>query len=376
MGTKIQHSLFALVVMAMLLLPASGMFVHEAQTMASQENRLLATMPPWPRSWQAVTEFPAAFSRFYDDHFAWRRQLIAWRSAIKVLALGVTSHADVVLGRQGWLYYDAEQQLADYRGLHPFTAAELRQNLQALEERAEMLAQVKIPYLLVLAPNKHTIYPEYLPERFARIKTETRLDQIVQALQLSGRVPFCDLRDPLLKAKSGGQLYFKTDTHWNQRGAFVGYGEVMGEVRRWLPSVPILGPDAVSSTMGPAREHDLANFLVMNWYFREETPIVTVITPHGAKDTKFDPLLRAVTDPSQPPDRHPFVLVNPQGQGRIVIFRDSFCSDLVPYFGASFQESLYIWKKMSPNLMLTILRSGYWPDLVIEEVVERLATFH
>lgn len=376
MKKRVQTILFCVVVMTMLLLPATGIVAPRDQNMAAQENRALATMPPWPNSWQAATEFPSAFTRFFNDHFTLRRQLLAWRSAIKVLALGVSSHADVVLGREGWLYYDAEQQLADYRGIHPWTDAELQQNLQALADRADMLAQVKIPYLLVLAPNKHTVYPEYLPNRFARVTDKTRLDQIIQAVQPYQRVQVCDLREPLIASKGSGQLYFTTDTHWNQRGAFIGYGEVMRRVRQWLPTVPVVTRDRVKFSMGPVIMHDLANFLVMNWYFQEKTPMVSIIAPHAFRDTKFATVVQAVTDSNQPPDRRPFVLSNPQGQGRVVVFRDSFCSDLAPYLGESFHESLYIWKKMSPDLMLAILRAGFWPDLVIEEVVERLASFH
>ncbi|MBU4151276.1 MAG: hypothetical protein KKD63_00195 [Proteobacteria bacterium] len=343
--------------------------------MAEQERRVLAEMPALPNSWQDVARFSAAFLRFFNDNFAFRRQLIAWRSASKVLALGVSSHPDVVLGKEGWLYYDAEQQLADYRGLHPLTDTDLLKTVRALENRVELLDQVKIPYLLVLVPSKHTIYPEYLPDRFARVKAKTRLDQIVEALKVSGRVPFIDLRDSLQGAKSTGLLYFKADTHWNQRGAFQGYREVMKAARQWLPTVPILDINAVRYDIGPLREYDLANFLVLNWYFREKMPLVSVLSHKGARDTEFDPLLQGMIDNSQPPERQPFGYSNPEGEGRVVVFRDSFGSDMVPYLGESFKESLYIWNKMSPNLLLPILRGGFWPDLVIEEVLERLADF-
>jgi len=375
MGQKIQNVFLCIVVLAVLLLPTSGLFFQQDKQMAEQEKRVLAAMPPRPNSWQALTEYPAAFSRFYNDNFAFRRQLLEWRSAIKVLALGISSHPDVVIGKNGWLFYDAEQQLTDYRGLHPLTDAEVQKALRALEGRVELLAQIKIPYLLVLIPNKHTVYPEYLPDRFRRVTPRTRIDQIVNALKASGRVPFVDLRNTLLAAKTTDTMYFSHDTHWNQRGAFLGYREVMQTVRRWLPTVPILDDEAVRNEIGPIKEHDLANFLVLSWYFQEKTPLVSVRTPKGAKDKRYDPLVQGLIDNSQPAERHPFGFSNPEGQGRVVVFRDSFCSDLVPYFGESFKESLYIWRKMSPALLLPILRGGFWPDLVIEEVVERLATF-
>lgn len=375
MSQRLNDCVISVMVMIVLLAPAVGLFFQRDTKVDAQENRVLAVLPAIPSSWQAVVEFPAAFTRFFNDNFAFRRQLIFWRSAIKVLVFGVSSHPDVVLGKNGWLYYDAEQQLADYRGLHPFTEVELQKILRALEGRVELLAQVKIPYLLVLAPNKHTIYPEYLPDRFGKVIAKTRLDQLVEALKSSGRVPFVDLRSALLAGKATGELFFRYDTHWNQRGAFLGYGEVMRAVRQWLPNVPVLGGDAVGYSSGPVQEHDLANFLVLNWYYREHTPMVSIIAPKGKRDVKFDPLVSGLVDENQPFDRWPFGISNQEGQGRVVVFRDSFCTDLVPYFGESFKESLYVWKKMSPDLLLPILRGGFWPDLVIEEVVERLVRF-
>lgn len=36
-------------------------------------------------------------------------------------------------------------------------------------------------------------------------------------------VQFVDIRDLLIQRKDDGLLYFKTDTHWNELGSFVGY---------------------------------------------------------------------------------------------------------------------------------------------------------
>lgn len=60
------------------------------------------------------------------------------------------------------------------------------------------------------------------------------MDQIFQALAGSG-VAAVDLRSALRAAKARERIFEKTDTHWNERGAFV--AEVAA-IREQLPAVP------------------------------------------------------------------------------------------------------------------------------------------
>src|SRR5262249_2449817 len=46
-----------------------------------------------------------------------------------------------------------------------------------------------------------------------------------------------DLRRPLREAKRQGRLYFRRDTHWNDRGAFAGYQAIVAALGRWYPAM-------------------------------------------------------------------------------------------------------------------------------------------
>ena len=84
-----------------------------------------------------------------------------------------------------------------------------------------------IPYLFVVAPSKHDVYPEFMPDRLNRVRDDSRLDQLmayIEAFFPAPPVDILDLRPTLAEArKSGVRLFHKTDTHWNDRGAWAAY---------------------------------------------------------------------------------------------------------------------------------------------------------
>lgn len=368
---RIRHLALSIVASALLLLPALGLFRAPDRRMAEEEQRPLAARPEFPRTLPEWLAAPAAWEKFFADNFAFRRQVIQWRNEAKVFLLGVSSNPQVVLGQEGWLFYNANQQLSDHRGLRPLAEQELNKFLLDLEAKVAQLAAVKIPYLLILVPEKHVVYPEYLPARLNQKFAPSRFDQIVAGLTARGQVPFLDLRPFLLAAKANDTLYYKYDSHWNQKGAFVAYRQVMAEIRKWLPTVPILAPEQVQFHNIPPSVRDLARLLALSSRLREAQPQVTIHAARGTRDLRFAPLLAPFNDQSKPPWQQPFATSNPAGVGQVILYGDSFAEALTVYFGESFREAINIQARMSPGNILELRKNGFSPELVLEELVVR-----
>ncbi len=69
----------------------------------------------------------------------------------------------MLIGKEDWLYYTGENNIQDHECTMPFTKTELaaiRERLLAWNER---LQQRGIRFYVVIAPNKESIYPQYLP---------------------------------------------------------------------------------------------------------------------------------------------------------------------------------------------------------------------
>jgi alginate O-acetyltransferase complex protein AlgJ len=57
---------------------------------------------------------------------------------------------------------------------------------------------------------------------------------------------------------------------------------------------------------------------------------------------------------------------------RVVIFRDSFFTALVPFIAESFRRSAYYWERWDTETPMVEIIGRHRPDIVLDEVVERI----
>ncbi len=101
-----------------------------------------------------------------------------------------------------------------------------------------------IPWVAQIAPNKESVYPEHLPTEIV----PSRRRPVHELLRVAKRTraPVTYPVNALMGAKSKGTLYFQTDTHWNQRGAYVAYRALCTELVRRGLELPVVSEDRVS----------------------------------------------------------------------------------------------------------------------------------
>jgi hypothetical protein len=171
----------------------------------------------------------------YNAHFAFRDRLIQLHARMKLDVFGVSSSSNVTVGRNGWLFYAGEQIVPDYQRVRPFTQGELAQWAAFLTHRQQWLAARGIPFLFVIVPNPQTIYPEQMPSTMWRAPNPSRMEQLIPYLREHTSVDLLDLRAPLAAAKAHELIVYRTDTHWNQLGGFVGYEQIGLWMQRTFP---------------------------------------------------------------------------------------------------------------------------------------------
>ena len=89
----------------------------------------------------------------------------------------------MTLGQSGWLYLAGDAAVSSYRVTRPFTTGQLEDYRRILEARRDWLAERGIRYLLVIPPNKDTIYPEFMPPAYTKVNSRSRLDQLVDHMR-------------------------------------------------------------------------------------------------------------------------------------------------------------------------------------------------
>ncbi|HWE31765.1 MAG TPA: hypothetical protein VHB97_27380 [Polyangia bacterium] len=269
---RVIRTFFILGFLTLITLPLVAMGRNRAELRS--EKRTRAAFPQLTLAdWHS---FPERFEAYFRDNFGFREALIHWHSVLTVKELRESPVRQVIIGGHHRLFFAAYGDgldIRDFAGRYPPRRADLDVYLQHQLERARQYAAAGARYLVVLVPNKQTVYPEDVPAQFG--PHAPGLFDAVMA-QLGGRrdLEVLDLR-PLLLAHRDEGLYYDTDTHWNTNGAFLAATAIMDRVRPWFPSLLSLARADYDVTETRGGAGDLATMLSMpddfsdtNWSFR------------------------------------------------------------------------------------------------------------
>ena len=351
--------------MMMLWLPTLDTFFHLDWTPVRSENRALASFPKTPSDWHGLQTSVAGLEAYFNDHFGCRKCLVQWYNKVRwsVLKDKNSNTRDVLVGKDGWLYYTKAEMIDHYTGLRQFTPEQLHDWKVLLEKRRDWLARRGIAYLFVVTPDKHTIYPEDLPDWVKKVRPQTKLDQFVAYMRTNSTVPVLDQRDVLIQAKQVCPTYYKTDVHWNLFGGFVAYQQLMQALARQRPGLEPL----------PLTAFTLTNVIPTAGDFAKGGDLARMLGLTMVESNYFElipkPGMPQFTSKLPPPERvhDPKFTNNPQAKERMIVFQDSFAMNWIQFLGYHFNEVTYLWQyDLNPAYI-----EQDKPDIVVNEMNER-----
>lgn len=347
-------------------LPAIVTVLGPRETESQAERRRLAPLPALQWDRRALNEFPEQFEKFYDDHFGLRQTLVKWYNRLRVGWLRVSPSDWVLVGNDGWLFQGGGVHIRDMRNDWPYSQGELAQWAQVLSAKHDWLAARGIDYLFVVVPNKPVIYPEHVPAAINRVRPQSRADQLINYLTTHTDVPILDLGPVLLRARSMLRTYHKTDTHWNAFGAYQGYRAIMQRVLPKHHGARLLELATDAFVVRDREGGDLAQNLAMAGYLREPSielkqPIASCVTTHGIP-ADADLRIRNESAFSTECDR---------AGVRLLMFRDSFALEIMPYLSESFAYVHYFPASPVPLSVIEQMVAEHQPDVVIEQRASR-----
>jgi len=349
---------------ALIILPLIIRFLPISINIQSMEKRTLAPKPRLILS--ALSSFPEAFDAFYNDHFPFRNLMIRWNSIIKIRVFKDSPvPSKVIIGKKGWLFYADEGALDNFKRARLFSDHELKIIQRTVDSRNEFLKKQGIAYYLVLTPEKQTIYPELMPDSIVPVNRASKLDQVVGYLRKYSSVKMIDARDDLFAERGKHVLFRRIDTHWNQYGAFISSVSILRVVANDFPviktSIPSVSDFAIKSEVVSrgdltdmlAIESDIFSERIPRMIPKYESRMQELRTMDYKKPLEEERLvIRETPDPQLP---------------RLLMFRDSFASALVPFLSNCFSRSVYIWSFFQDPALIAREK----PDIVIDEVNER-----
>ncbi len=227
-------------------LPMVFTLIHKQEDISSREKRKLAPLPAFSfdEFWDGA--YQQKFSQFYQDHFGFRQKILSGAREFRRGAWNKSLSRNVIYGDDEWMYFNIDGTLHDYTGYYTQNSQDSGLWLQGLDIKNRWLAQLGVRYLLVPIPGKMNVYPEHLPARVRDAAGESRLQAFRAELKDSDLEDVVlDLLPTLRKVKNETQVYFKTDTHWNEDGAFIVYQAIMDKLSHWFDDIEPVTPNMI-----------------------------------------------------------------------------------------------------------------------------------
>ncbi|MDX2083683.1 MAG: hypothetical protein SFV53_06840 [Rickettsiales bacterium] len=225
--TKLQNKILLVVFIAIILLPTLDSVFDFSPVKELFEKRKAITPPQLPQSLYQLTRYPQEFENFFNDNYGLRKSLIALHSAMMDKIFNESPSARVAIGKNDWFYFDNYNSLLDAQGKATISDELINRGVEHFYQNWQMVKNNGMDYLLIIAADKASIYPEFLPD-YIKAASPHRIDKFLNALKAKyPDFPVLDLRPILLKAKEKEIVYQQTDTHWNRRGSHSAYIEIM-----------------------------------------------------------------------------------------------------------------------------------------------------
>jgi len=357
-------ALTIIVFLGLLWLPTLDYVFKLDHAEAPGENRLPAKWPAFKGLGQS-REFITGVESYFNDHFGFRKRLVRLNNHWKGELFHDPGSEDVLIGRDGWLFYSGSRMIAHYTSTEVWSQKDLENWRRLLEGRRDWLRARGAKYLLVVAPDKHRIYPEHLPDWLERGTRPGKVEQLVDYMKAHSTVEVLDLTQALTEAKTNRVNYLQTDTHWNTFGGFVAYRAMVEALGRQLPGLNPLPLDTFGWKPRPSKPGDLARILGRPEAYPESSGLTYVpLKPFVATKDLYDP----VRFPHQgPQETRPCYTLNPGGSGKAMVFHDSFACSWYGFLGQHFKEVVYVWQYEWNAALIEREK----PDVVIDEILER-----
>ena len=308
---KTLSRIFAALFLIACLIPGVGLVLTGGSEAAA--NEILPAAPELFTDGALNDDFLADTADYVNGRFSLRLECITAWAKLNAALFRTSTAENVLLGSDGWLYYSPTRD--DYTGASPMSEREIycaARTLCLLQEYAESRGG---SFLFTIAPNKNTLYGEHMPA-LTRLGGTTNADALYDALDTMG-VSYLDLREAFTAQQE--TLYFRTDSHWNARGAALAADALLASLGR--------GSDYFAETVSEGTPHrgDLYEMLYPAGRETEE-------------DFAYTPGF-TFTANTENADRVTITTESAAGEGTLLCYRDSFGRNLYPYLAESFASA-------------------------------------
>ena len=261
----------------------------------------------------------------------------------------------VLIGYDGYMFY--QDTINDFIGEGFLHDQIYDRAVTLLSSYSKFATDHGMKFYFVIAPNKNSVYPDYMPEGYT-MASYRRYDQFIEIVKKSG-ITAVDLRGAMsaaVKANPSQNLYYKYDTHWNNHAGYIAYETTMNLVRRDYPNAVLHAKNEYQINYCETYMKDQAYYLGYYSYFKDYGPVYTLKSGRTATLTSYTPRdgwgqfafayeCTSGANKGYSDKLYYYKYRNDYNTGapNAYIFRDSYSIAMAPFLKDSFYESTYNW---------------------------------
>ena len=232
---NITDILFVILIIEILLVP---MFYLKKDEISTYENKKLAKFPLIRNENNKINfNFGKEFEEYFKDRFFLRNQFIQFYCDVKY-------HLSIICYQFNNTFYNKKANiitLMTYKGIPQLSNKDKESITANLSKLKKFCDNNNIKLYILIPPNrilvnKSDIYPALIYNK-ENVEITKTAEWIEETLDINVIYPYEELYNGV---KTGSEpLYFRTDTHWTDSGAYIAYLSLMKIIKKDFKNVKI-----------------------------------------------------------------------------------------------------------------------------------------
>ena len=295
-------------------------------------------------------EFIKGFKRAYADNMGLKNiSFLMYKKVKKEILKEDPLPFKIVTGKEGWFFLgnNFNNVYDNSTGFSKMSNQEMDKAMENIDRFQRVMKEIGIPFYVLIVSNKHEIYPEFLPlKAVGKPKHDLLFDALGEKYN-----NVINLKKELLANKYKSQLYHKTDSHWNDIGALIGYNHMINRLSEDFDDLHPIDLEGYNVCYNTRDQMDLTRLI--NEYIKEN---ILTLEKNKLSEGKLEFWKESQCK-----------FVNETKKRKIVVFRDSFSLAMMDFFKETFSEAYFV---KSIDVDLSIIKKEK-PDMVVLQLVSR-----
>lgn len=362
-------------------------FGEQSGVFLPSENRQVVSMTRIDRfTSHGLKRFFGNKNQYIDDRLMGKEELVPVLNEL-LLDPEKVSRFDLskgLIGKNEWIFLGNDYSRVIDKHCQenfPLDNYEFQSSINKIDLLKNTTERLGGTYVLFIAPDKHNIYCDELPQwlgdtcKNSEIYTRKLISKIEDETSVNVVYPAVELKSQISK----GQLFHKSDTHWNLLGGKVGFVALMRNMERLglirdFQEIPLMDLKQIRNE----KLGDLAHILALpsgykiskdfDYLFQRPDQLLV----RWKEVNKKEELKPFTVSSGSAPSKFYAYMKNESAMYRtkLLVLCDSFNNAMSPYFNLYFSDVMYVSRRSSMDEKIRAIQK-FKPTIVINEIVER-----